>query len=66
MEIREVGAGELGREVLDRVKEDLGDLAKVEQHPSFETGRQMSMVMASEMLATTVFPNLILTRSHLR
>ena len=42
---RQVTHPELGREVLDRVREDLADLAKVEQHPSFE-GRQMSMVVA--------------------
>ncbi|NNF28827.1 MAG: translation initiation factor IF-3 [Gemmatimonadetes bacterium] len=42
---RQVTHPELGREVLDRVRADLADLAKVEQHPSFE-GRQMSMVVA--------------------
>jgi translation initiation factor IF-3 len=36
---------ELGLEVLRRVTGDLVDLAKVEQHPSFE-GRQMSMIVA--------------------
>jgi len=36
---------ELGLEVLSRVTEDLQDVGKVEQQPSFE-GRQMSMVVA--------------------
>ncbi len=42
---RQVTHPELGREVLKRVTEDLADLAKVEQHPSFE-GRLMSMILA--------------------
>ena len=36
---------ELGLEVLERVKEDLSDIGKVESEPSFE-GRVMFMVMA--------------------
>jgi translation initiation factor IF-3 len=36
---------DLGVKVLDRVREQLDDLAKVEQFPKME-GRQMVMVMA--------------------
>ncbi len=42
---RQVTHPELGLEVLNRVTEDLGELAKVESKPSFE-GRTMSMVLA--------------------
>jgi translation initiation factor IF-3 len=42
---RQVTHPELGLQVLERVAGDLGDIAKVEAHPSFE-GRQMSMVLA--------------------
>ena len=42
---RQVTHPELGLEVLKKVTADLEDLAKVEQHPSFE-GRQMSMVVS--------------------
>lgn len=42
---RQVTHPEIGLEVLKRVTADLQDLAKVEQHPSFE-GRQMSMVVS--------------------
>ena len=42
---RQVTHPELGLEILSRVTEGLVDIAKVEQHPSFE-GRQMSMVLA--------------------
>jgi translation initiation factor IF-3 len=35
----------LGLKVLDRVKADVGDLAKVEMEPNFE-GRQVVMVLA--------------------
>jgi translation initiation factor IF-3 len=42
---RQVTHPELGLEVLSRVTEELADIAKVEQHPSFE-GRQMSMVLS--------------------
>ena len=42
---RQVTHPELGLEVLNRVVEDLGELAKVESKPSFE-GRTMSMVLA--------------------
>ena len=42
---RQVTHPELGREVLARLVEDLADIGKVEQHPSFE-GRVMSMVVA--------------------
>ena len=42
---RQITHSELGLEVLQRVKEDLGDVGKVESEPSFE-GRVMFMVMA--------------------
>jgi translation initiation factor IF-3 len=42
---REMVHQELGVALLDRVKIDLGELAKVEAHPRME-GRQMTMVMA--------------------
>jgi translation initiation factor IF-3 len=42
---REMAHQELGVKVLDRVREQLDDLAKVEQFPRME-GRQMVMVMA--------------------
>lgn len=42
---REMVHQELGVALLDRVKSDLGELAKVEAHPRME-GRQMTMVMA--------------------
>jgi translation initiation factor IF-3 len=42
---REMVHQELGVALLDRVKVDLGELAKVEAHPRME-GRQMTMVMA--------------------
>ncbi|MFN3075685.1 MAG: translation initiation factor IF-3 [Alphaproteobacteria bacterium] len=42
---REMAHQDLGMNVLDRVREALGDLAKVEQFPKME-GRQMIMVMA--------------------
>jgi translation initiation factor IF-3 len=42
---REMVHQELGVALLDRVKADLGELAKVEAHPRME-GRQMTMVIA--------------------
>lgn len=42
---REMAHQELGMKVLERVREDVGELAKVEQLPKLE-GRQMIMVMA--------------------
>ncbi|MEZ4422581.1 MAG: translation initiation factor IF-3 [Gemmatimonadota bacterium] len=42
---RQVTHPELGVEVLERIMEDLGDVAKVEQEPNFE-GRIMAMVLA--------------------
>ena len=42
---REMVHQELGAKVLDRVKADLGELAKVEAQPRME-GRQMTMVVA--------------------
>ena len=42
---REMAHQELGMKLLDRVREDLNDKAKVEQTPKME-GRQMTMVMA--------------------
>ena len=42
---REMAHQELGVRLLNRVKEDIGQLAKVESEPRFE-GRQMTMVLA--------------------
>jgi translation initiation factor IF-3 len=42
---REMVHQDLGMKVLERVKEDLDEIAKVEQFPKME-GRQMTMVMA--------------------
>ena len=42
---REMAHQELGMKVLDRVREDVGELAKVEQFPKSE-GRLMTMVIA--------------------
>jgi len=42
---RQITHSELGLEVLQRVKDDLSDIGKVESEPSFE-GRVMFMVMA--------------------
>jgi len=42
---RQITHPELGREVLDRVTQDLADLAKIESRPNME-GRTMSMVIA--------------------
>jgi translation initiation factor IF-3 len=42
---REMAHQELGVKLLDRVRDDLSRLAKVEQEPKFE-GRQMVMVLA--------------------
>lgn len=42
---REMQHQELGKELLDRVRHDLEDMAVVEQEPKME-GRQMVMVMA--------------------
>ena len=42
---REMAHQELGMRVLDRVKEELDELGKVEQFPKME-GRQMTMVLA--------------------
>ena len=42
---REMVHQDLGMKVLDRVRDDLRDLAKIEQFPKLE-GRQMTMVMA--------------------
>lgn len=41
---REMAHMELGRELLKRVEDDLGDIAVVEQHPQSQ-GRQMTMLM---------------------
>ncbi len=43
---RELVHQDLGLKVLDRVREELGDLGKIEQLPRIE-GRQMVMVVAS-------------------
>ena len=42
---REMAHQDLGLKVLDRVKADVGEIAKVEMEPNFE-GRQVVMVMA--------------------
>jgi translation initiation factor IF-3 len=42
---REMVHQELGHQLLDRLKEDLGQLCKVEALPRME-GRQMTMVVA--------------------
>ena len=42
---REMAHQELGMDVLKRVRDEMDDKAKVEQHPSME-GRQMTMVLA--------------------
>jgi translation initiation factor IF-3 len=42
---REMAHQDLGAKLLDRVKDDVGTVAKVEQEPKFE-GRQMIMVLA--------------------
>jgi len=42
---RELAHGQLGMQLLHRVQEDTGEVAKVEQHPRME-GRQMLMVLA--------------------
>ncbi len=44
---REMVHQEIGRRVLDRVCDDLGDAVKVEQWPKME-GRQMTMVMSAK------------------
>ena len=41
---REMVHQELGMKVLDRVRDDLGEVIKIEQWPKME-GRQMTMVM---------------------
>jgi translation initiation factor IF-3 len=42
---RQVTHPEIGREVLERVQEDLADVGRAESQPSFE-GRIMSMILA--------------------
>ena len=42
---REMVHQDLGKQVLDRVREEMEETAKVEQFPKLE-GRQMTMVMA--------------------
>ncbi|PPD14846.1 MAG: translation initiation factor IF-3 [Methylobacterium sp.] len=42
---REMAHQDIGMKVLDRVKQDIVEIAKVEQEPSFE-GRQVVMVLA--------------------
>jgi translation initiation factor IF-3 len=42
---REMAHQEIGRRILDRVENDLAELAKVEQYPRME-GRQMVMMLA--------------------
>jgi translation initiation factor IF-3 len=42
---REMAHQDIGMRVLDRVKQDIAEIAKVENEPSFE-GRQVVMVLA--------------------
>jgi translation initiation factor IF-3 len=42
---REMAHQEIGAQLLDRVRQDMGELAKVEQEPKLE-GRQMVMVLS--------------------
>ncbi|MGF1550699.1 MAG: translation initiation factor IF-3 [Sphingomonadaceae bacterium] len=42
---RELAHGELGMQLLQRVQDDIVEVAKIEQHPRME-GRQMLMVLA--------------------
>ncbi|HZW48505.1 MAG TPA: translation initiation factor IF-3 C-terminal domain-containing protein, partial [Microvirga sp.] len=42
---REMAHTDIGMKVLDRVRTDVSDLAKVEMEPNFE-GRQVVMVLA--------------------
>ena len=42
---RELAHGQLGMVLLQRVQENVSEIAKVEQHPRME-GRQMLMVLA--------------------
>ena len=42
---REMAHQELGMEVLNRVRDEMAEVAKVESHPSME-GRQLTMVLA--------------------
>jgi translation initiation factor IF-3 len=42
---REMAHQELGQQLLNRVKGDIGTIAKVEQEPKYE-GRQIVMVLA--------------------
>ena len=42
---REMAHQELGQQLLDRVKKDTAEIAKVESEPRFE-GRQIVMVLA--------------------
>ena len=44
---REMAHQDLGVKVLDRVREDTAELAKVESYPRLE-GRQMVMVLATK------------------
>ena len=41
---RELQHSHLGRELMDRIKADMGDIGKVELHPKFD-GKQMIMVI---------------------
>ena len=58
---REMAHQEIGMQVLERVRDDLEELAKVEQTPKME-GRQMTMVMAPRVASdsgrTTTLPRL--------
>ena len=45
---RELAHGQLGMRLMDRVRDDSADYAKIEQHPKME-GRQMLMVIAPKV-----------------
>jgi translation initiation factor IF-3 len=47
---REMAHIELGRQVLERVRDDLKDMSKVDYHPKME-GRQMMMIIAPDPTA---------------
>jgi len=42
---RQIAHPELGRQVVDRVSQELADLAKIESAPSME-GKSMTMILA--------------------
>ena len=53
---REMAHQEIGTKLLDKVKSDVAEFAKVEQDARFE-GRQVVMVLAPRYLTEAVFPS---------